>query len=595
MTAMIAGLPFLLLLFQDGGDEEKVFIKLPEFYANPSVGSALNSPVKLNLSKRRYFVQFFDEYGQSRETAFKEISQQEFSDLTLRVLSYGVLDRSEPVIPVLNGGYQNFVKSLRQYEILSPEELTRLAAYYIDRCWVESIYCLDQAFPGLIPERIWSNLGYYHGYNPLFEYLIRLKLSKNSVTPIVDDLLIDKTFSPSDWFGVAKICVEAVRRGGSLPESLHTKLLEYYFSCDTPSVPIPVYKFYPLAGLPLPSKQVAERTLSALVDKSEIVMTEIVKEFRFFAVPFPPKRALTYRNELMECGGELADIDFLSKSIGNEPAPESWKRYADFMFSSHLSKDARRWQRHSADYYGAAAEGYRRASAGQAVIRHQKWEALLKEFDDFSVHTKDLITVWELAGGDSKNKFWLEKLENRVNRLNKLPAGAIYAEDGQIAWLVNEYHQFVLPFRDEIELVQHLGERDRMHQLAEKIAQYAAEKLEQEGKLIIQRIRDHPRFFPQYWLFKIFSFDRELQSTVTPVYAELSAIIDYYQVLGFTQGLLALARWLNEYGCFFQLARRAFHLSGFGMWADGQLYGKHSDRWWQNQDEKISYRLRIKK
>lgn len=582
--ALIVFSIFLPQFQDDKKIEEKIVVRIPTFYE--ATGRRFDVPTEIGLKsapegvRRKYIVQNIDEFGDPAGRP-EELTEESFYNLAWRILQYGVLDGLNPRHFNLNYAYVKFVQLLARHKILTRDLAVPIAKRYYESKWIESAYFFDEAFPGIFLPKQWKELG-RDGAPFGSPYLTRV-LAAIKIGDDLSEILawLDKN-TPSEglFYNSAKAYAELVRKGALIPKDIQIKLLKAYLEYHKVILNANLPKIYLALGLPLPSKEVTKPILCETVQKSEEPNLEIVEAFRFFGVDFPKEHAASYRDAYLKYRGSLENIDYLSRVAGEEAKPELWIRYGDSMFFDHFSKERRKDDQDTEDYYHLAAEAYSRAAKGGVLVPQRRIDALLKEEADLSVRVRDLIAVYELGGYDPKMKWLVEKFDKRIEKINNLAAGIFYKDNGEINWWLDEYGRKILPFRDEMELAAYLREPERYRKLCARITERVANKLFHEAWTFLKLYQDCPLV-----LYAM------MHRSDTPAYIELNALMDLLESLSCKDGLWCLAQYLHESG--FDLpARRAFQLSGYGKCAEDQYYGKKDEGYWIRKQARFNFAVR---
>lgn len=589
--------------------EESIVVVAPDPYSH-FLESLNSNPQLLNLPpkgiKRKYLIKIMSPSRDLYET--KELEEFQFYHFANRVLYYGVLDTADSSYH-LNSGYRNFIRTLLRHMLIDLETLAYLGKLYLDpgRNWIESAYCLDDVIPGIIPIQEWDRIACFYSsktdsLSRYFRVLASIKKGDpvNGIRGWLDTIIQQQEYMSGEHFKYSgKAYAELIRKGAIFPEFAQIIFFKSYLNSD-PWLRRGISKSYATIGLPLPKKKIIQKALLNLLKAARIFDESVwgtVSEFRIFEIELPRDLAESYRDELLKNYQDLDDILFLIKCAGEDGDPALWKKYADFNFRMYKCKEDFLSQcKDTGYYYHAAIEGYRRAVTGGIGLNSNIGKALLKAEDDPSVHVRDLIIAYELAGYDPRCKILVEKLEGRVELASKNPAGVFFDEDDEIDWQKNEYDGRIVPFREEIELTAYLNDPERTRDLSKKITRYALERLRQEGPELLKKFRSDSRYYNcrKYWLDSVIAFEMLLRNLDTPIYVELAAIIDVYESLGFKDGARSLAQHLLGDAGFYIPARRAFQVGGFGERAEEVLYCQRDDSYWLKMQSEFSAKVRRK-
>ena len=502
---------------------EDIFIALPEFYwsfqenprpASIGAGYELNAPPKGKI--RRYFISCAGENGMISESA--ELDEPTFYTLTKRILSYGVSDTALPCNGI-NRGYQNFVRNILRYNIISEAELRRVGKGYRGSHWIESLYCLQEVVPDLITKEEWKS----EVTQSLNDYCVILSELAAGTLPDTVRMWLDSRLprqsgdeSESTFRDFAPLYAILVSKGVGIAPPIQKRLLLSFLNGRF-LVDSEIRKAYADLRLPIPDKEVLASAMKDFIESLDYPASEIVSECRSFGIGFPKEHARVYRDRLLARGGDLEDVLYLVREAGEDAKPELWEKYAYSALRGYLRKFPQ-----ESDCYRAAVEGYRRGAEAGVAIDHSITERLVEAVDDASVRMRDLITAYRLAGRNLKSELVIGQLERRLE----------YSHD----------------FRDEIDLAAFVGDPERIKTLSRKISLHFFEKLKKEWS----------------------------PSADSQTFKDLPAILDVYEELKFTAGARSLAFYLFDLG--FELpARRAFHLGGLGKEAEEQYYKNFCD------------------
>ena len=543
-------LAFLLLSVSDP-PTEMIVAELPQYFLDMNPSNEWSfirlepRPAKVN---RQYFIRVVDSFGNPTENFFS-VDEERFYVIAKKIVRFGVLDKSEFDIPCLNNKYENFIRLLLKYKIITEAELKTAAHYYCDRDWIESAYHLDNVVPRIISFEKWKYLAKKCGkdmpYNRYYYFttLANIK-SACSVVDLRDamDWLNQKLSAegPSPYFSVflnyVKAYVELEKVGIRMDEAVRIIFLKDYFtydsyeSSDILSKLNNLQKTYSSIGLPQPDKKdinnVLNICLKTLINQNKYLDPLLIKTIRNLELEFPKEFAVDYRKILLyETGDFFEDIDYLTGIIGGEVLPKLWISSAYLNLREFKDREYRKEKHDSTDYFHIAVESFRRA--GKNEINSKTINTLLNEMNDLSVRIKDIIVVYELLGKNPKLDFYVTKFNERARLYEEQDCG-IYYDDSRFMWRENEYGQKIIPFRDAIELAAYLKDNKRTKELSFKILRRANWQLSQTDK-----------------------------STTC---AELEEILNLYESLKFTDGAYSLALHLHEAG-FIEQSRRAFKIA----------------------------------
>lgn len=626
MVLIQLALAFLLFVPQEEKKEEKIIVTVPEFYLRPSMpvyGYGIRLESCPSGISRRYYVRALSQYGEI-EAMPREVSEGYFYVLTRSILSYGVMDNFTYSFQ-LNLGYINFLKFILEKNIITQENLVGVCRSYVtdNKNWVESAYYCSQVLQDVDVGIDWENVENLNKNNAN-AYFYALALIMGKKIPIADisarvgmdgilrwEEIRKKT--PDDYFNhFAKAYGELIRRGYEMPEDLRYKLFQCSLDANL-GLDIEIPKLYIANGLPLPKKEFISEALTEFVVNSKDPVPNVVWQMRKLGIAFPQEEAKRYRDSLLRNDGALDDIEYLTEMAKEEANPKLWKRYADTAFWWHKSKENRKQSPDSVDYFHIAVVAYRKFIKVGGRLSDERVEELLKEKEDFSVRTADIITVYELKGATPKSsKSILEILEERIEKCHELTVNreivyGTFWKHGEVRWRLNEYGQKRIPFQDEIELAAYLDDPERTRKLSHKISFYALEKTKKEGLDLAPFYKDDLNKFNMTmtflkWLLdfdsdKAYAFylqkylKEKLRTSYSPAYVELSAIIDLYESLKFTNGARSLAQHLHSVG-FKMPARRAFRIGGFEKEAEEQYFNWKDDAYWLKQEEEFNYKIR---
>lgn len=609
-------LAVLAILPQENPREEKIVAVIPDFYlpdgrfTKDGCGVVLNPPPEEAI--RKYFIKPLDRRGKFE--AEYAISEEAFYRMTRSIIDYGVRDTAD-FSSYINDGYKNLILLLLEKGIVDRKELKRVFDYYIalyDHAWIESAYYLTEAVPDLLEpnDPIWHTLiekikktaDHTTDYFRALSY-IRAGVDRNilyaliwsmNVRMKVDLELNEQDIIKADFYRYAKAF--AILSGKDLiSEEAELNLFKCYFHYNKDLLPS-VKEVYASIGLRLPKKEILTEGFAYWMQTPEALSLNIVPELRVLGIKVPKGSAVRYRDTLLRNLGDLEDIEYLNDSMGEDARPELWQIYADSALIWHKRKEKRKQENDSDDYFHIAIIGYQRAVKGGLKLSPALFDELLKESEDLSVRMADVIAVYELKGANPKSsKSILEILEARLEKYKeavtdrKLTEGARWdiawsreknpdlRRNIEIFWHFNEYGQEVIPFRDEIELAAYLDNPERTRQLSCAISIYVYKKLKEEGGYIKKTFLDEKYF----------------KTSKSPIYAELTAILDLYESLKFTDGARSLAQHLHSVG--FKLpARRAFRIGGFEKEAEEQYFNWKDDAYWLQQEGEFNYSTRKK-
>jgi|GEM_PF-5410080 len=617
--------------------KEKIIALIPDFYLSqvPSTKSEVRlNPCPTDVS-REYFIRLVDTYGKS--VGEFQFSEELFYKFSTDIINYGVKD-SYDLSFYLNDYYKKFICLLLEKGIIGRGELRTLFRYYVNRNfysdnsgWIESAYYLTEAVPDLLEpnDPTWQNL-YHRAQNDLNETLyfkalcaIRAGAEKQDLFAIVHKMssvmsghfqMNDKDLLQYDFRKYAKTYAVLFRNGlnTACPELRHEAELNL-FKCYlhyNRNFLVSTEDIYASAGLPLPGPAILGDGIAYWVGNSNDLSPDLISNMRNLGGKFPKDLAAIYRDKLLKNLGDLADIEYLIDCAEEDAKPELWKYYADSALNWHSWKENRINDKDSGDYYHAAVEGYRRAANGGVKLSREILENLLKFVDDLSVHMRDIIIAYELHGVEVRaNKLILEKLEERAEKYNALSRGVRWGDSGEIQWILNQYSQREIPFREEIELAAYLNDPERTRKLSHKIAFSVLGNIKKESLDIVSRYYGNSRKLKVTlgFLRLILGFDPDkahsfywekylkdkLKTSYSPAYVELAAIIDLYESPKFTDGARSLAQHLHSVG--FKLpARRAFRIGGFEKEAEERYFHWKEDSYWLQQEEEFNYSVRKK-
>jgi len=614
----------LLLAFQEKPPEEKIIARIPEFYFVRTDVAGFNggSAVELTLPRQanhKYFFLRLDDAGlpMGRE---EEVSEANFYGVVRGILRYGVRDITGPPGSQLNPNYRDLVRHLLEKKIVSEADLRKVAGAYANANWLESLFWLDEAFPGVFKAHVYNfdPAESHINMNECFVALTGIKLDKgdrkmlNEAAERVNKRLeLHGTYSGYRFETTARAYAELCKRGAALSERARQNLLQSYFAYDK-NYRINLRLTYAFWGLPLPEKKSIYEALLQRMKQLAEPDPKLVGDFRVFGLDFPKDFATLYRDALLGGFGVTAfeDLEYLFKFSGEEGVSvETWKKYGDEAFSWHLMKEARKTQKDTGDYYHAAVECYRRVAPfviqleelqkeldgkrnkNEAELNTQKTlakllprlkfgpvkkEALMKEFEDTTVRLGDVLIAYELCGLDPREEYLLEKFEKRAEASRKGPAGAYFGEQGKILWHATEYGQLLVPFRDDIGLAAGLKDGQRIRKLSQVITDWAMSEIASEGVHL-------SRYYPQL-----------LASSATPAYLSLDAVIGFYEEMQFTEGARSLAQHLWDVGLEIP-AFRLFKIAGLEKEATEKFYGRFSEAELMKRQSELNLRLRTGK
>lgn len=614
--------------------EEKIVASIPDFYLSKMSSKASGvefNPCPEDVS-RKYLVRLIDAYGKS--VGEFQYSEELFYKFARDVIDYGVKDDYDFTF-YLNDYFKKFIRLLFEKDIINRNGLKTLFNYYIDRTsytskggWIESAYYLTEAVPDLLEpdDPIWKNL-YEREQNSQHEIVyfkalcaIRAGADKQDLAALVYNMSFmisrhlqrnDVDLLQHDFKRYAKAYAVLVRNGlnTACPELRHEaelNLFKCYLHYNSKFL-VSTEDIYGSAGLPLPDPEIFSYGIAYWLGNANDLSPDLISNIRKFGGKFPKNFAAVYRDKLLKNFGDFDDILYLIDCAGEDAKPELWKYYADSALDWHNWKENRITHKDSGDYYHIAVEAYRRAAKGGVRLFREILEKLWANADDLSVHMKDLIAAYELGGVEVRaTKLILGKLEERTERYNALSRGANWNENGEIQWILNQYGQKEVPFREEVELAAYLDDPESTRKLSHKIALYYLNEIKKEGRKISPYYWDKQKLkLTLKFLELILNFDLDkthsfywekylkgkLKTSYGPAYVELAAIIDLYESLKFTDGARSLAQHLHGVG--FKLpARRAFRIGGFEKEAEEQYFHYLEESYWLQQEEEFNYSTR---
>jgi len=574
-------------------DSDVVLAKLPEFYWSSNVVNFRHEDTPENpLPKNdgyRYFLQKTDYVGRPIGKA-EQVSVEDFYAVIRCVLNYGVRDSASIFWPAMNTGFRDYLKLLLDRNLITRQRLEAAAKSYTSSQWVESLYWLDEACPGLFPESDLNNVEVASnmvGRRYYFPVLLGIKRSRGdpeklkTVQRELDEKLkklaqTGKSSEVGQYFAeFSNSYAQLAGRGLVISEETQRALLYAYLQIH-PEPPMGIFDTYNDMGLRLPSIKIMEAAFEDAMASADKPRIGLIKDFRQFKMNFPRARAKAYLNALVEKRESLEDIEYMIQSTGeNGITPEAWLEYGNSAYGRiFIEVEARVAQRDFMDYYHASVGAYKRVAdaiaklgndpeskrrAGLLKIKPERLGYLRSFHDDFSARMRDLIVAYELNGTDFREEAVMESLNKRANLYEKLKTGFYYDDSLVIRRRWDALGNTRIPFRDSVELAAAVGDGARTRALSRRIADWALDGLADEGQ-------DRFRHYNNQRCVEISEWEtvrKELYSLDAPIFMNLELIADLYEELNFTDGARSLAAHLHDVGLVVP-ARRLFKLGGLG-------------------------------
>ncbi len=623
-----------LLVFQEKPPDvpaEKIMLKIPDFYFVSVTGTYRTTPPFVAIPQketRRYFIQHTDALGAGMGE-FTEVAPAEFHSVVNGLLQYGVRDVSVDVsFPNLNCGYRDAVMYLLGCGYLHEKEIRAMAEKYRGSNWFESLYWLDEAYPGAYswrkepspsdPPPFSGDQESTGSANEGYFWTLRTIKENNADIRKLMDLRkrLDDEFEKIDVASVqpwqfskgAQEYAELYRHGVPLLDAIQERLFSGFL--NSPALQgFGVVEYYAAIGLPLPTQKIASDALTLVLKRSPLPDARIVTAFRVLKVDMPKDYAVLYRDRILEGKEDTSfeNLDFLIRVVGEHGVdPEAWKKYGDSAFSWwHGSAEARKYQHDAGDWYHATVESYRRVLPVQREIESARaklaakrtltpddkaldarlearlkllglgkvtLKALIGESDD-PKQRKDLFADLTIRGWDLLRAFELNGMDPKDPYLL-----------GKFELRARVYETMATgTYRDKMGrirwYVDDFGKPLFPHRERLELACY----LHDQGMIreiltaIVDRARDclieeGREFFAAHRYecpIGYETFRKELESSESPGYAELEATIAFAETLGTADGVPVIyefAQRLHD-ACFERLANECFDRAGLGQQA----------------------------
>ncbi|MBI2025011.1 MAG: hypothetical protein HYT03_02930 [Candidatus Harrisonbacteria bacterium] len=519
---LIAGVFVVLSFFPQEKNKTDIVIKIPVFYQEMKRTSNLKLMRPSRMARRDYFIIWTGAFGEAVSGA-ESVSEEKFCHIIRSVLDYGVRDSPYCDFYNLNNGYQELIRFLLRQKLINEAELVELGDWYIDRGWIESVYFLDEAVPGIISKGRWAIIETKHVFpTQYFGFFAWLKKPREKELTIAEIEAVKRSIfahwtkaadppMAGDFAMYVKFWIEFQKRGLTFNEEEMTVLLKSFLDYSLKNYAPHQYSYqlvktYEVLGLSLPPQQISAEILVNWIKRQPNPIPEIVESFRLLKIDFPEELAPRYRDRLVDTIGNLEDITHLMKGVEKNQASKIWKRYVEHIVIRHRLAEVRKAQRDDVDYFEIALKVLQ--LIGEPPNEKTR-DFLYEGANDPEVHTKDLMAAYKFLGLDIKKPIFVEKFSQRIKDYN-------------------------LPFCCKIELAAHLDEPRRNHELGLEIATY---------------------------------FMKQIRSDMETGLEEISKILDLYESLNFKNGAATLARYLHE--CYLDTpARRAFQIGGLGKEAE---------------------------
>ena len=613
--------------FQDVPIEE-ITIPTHDFALGPPQNSSVGS-VKLARdpleSHRHYFLKLYDSDGGQLLSDRMRHEGMAFWEIVEKALAYGLKDTDSLEYPNLNRLFRDFVKSLHHHNLLNDEDLRTLVKKYLESTWIESLYWLDEAFPGLVSKEQWegvfknaasNNSGFYFGI------LVKIKLSKLATGDVADALKwADKgMLDPASLYsatgnarltfqGACKGYAELVRCGAVIGDEVELSILQQYEQDDM--IPLTTMKaFFNRWGMALPRRNAVVSFLRNRVINGDKIQTGILASFREFKVPFPQEKAVVYLEELLGHFGErgtFEDVEYLLPMIKPEDLPiASLKSYGDSAIDWHFNDTSALRKNDTEDYIRFGVECYRLVKprleaakkAGdvklvrQLSISPENVERLRKLIDDSDVRLLDIARIYEITGIDprlSESDFIKDKLDRRMRLVADRPTGAY--DETLVKWHTDKSGRPILLFRDELEFALYFSEHQLLRKVFDRITHYVIRQMIAEGVAYAPVLREYeqrrciePTDFTEH--------ASALSSDESAAHANLDAIILFLIKEQDVTALRIFGQYLRDAGFVFR-ARPLLHLGGLGKEAEAAYYKDLSDAHWKESERRFNLAMRL--